>query len=97
MRLINADVLKECIMEDGRVTIDEHILECDNVHKILVYLLEKVEAEVMRCIDLQPTAYNIETVVERLKKKINPLHNVNWNAAIDEAIEIVKEEGGLND
>lgn len=34
----------------------------------------------------------IERIVERLENKINRLHNVNWNAAIERAIEIVKEE-----
>lgn len=39
----------------------------------------------------------LERIVEGLKNKINPLHNVNWNAAMERAAEIVKEEGGLND
>lgn len=30
-------------------------------------------------------------IKEILEKKINPLHNVNWNAAIEEAIEIVDQ------
>ena len=34
----------------------------------------------------------VERVLERLEKKIQPLHNVNWNAAMEEAIEIIKEE-----
>ena len=34
----------------------------------------------------------VEDVLERLEKKIRPLHNVNWNAAMEEAIEIIKEE-----
>ena len=38
-----------------------------------------------------------EGIVKCLEKKINPLHNVNWNSAIEEAIEIVKEVGGIND
>lgn len=37
----------------------------------------------------------MERIVERLKNKINPLHNVNWNSAMEKAIEIVKEEGGV--
>ena len=32
----------------------------------------------------------MQEIVDILKKKINPLHNVNWNSAIEEAIEIVK-------
>lgn len=34
----------------------------------------------------------VDDVLERLEKKIQPLHNVNWNAAMEEAIEIIKEE-----
>lgn len=36
----------------------------------------------------------VEDVLERLEKKIQQLHNVNWNAAMEKAIEIIKE--GLN-
>lgn len=32
----------------------------------------------------------LQEIVYWLEKKINPLHNVNWNSAIEEAIEIVK-------
>lgn len=39
----------------------------------------------------------LERIVERLENKINRLHNVNWNAAIERAIEIVKEEGGIDE
>ena len=39
----------------------------------------------------------MQEIVERLEKKINPLHNVNWNSAIEDAIEIVKEVGGMNE
>ena len=34
----------------------------------------------------------VEDVLERLEKKIQPLHNVNWNAAIEESIQIIKGE-----
>ena len=39
----------------------------------------------------------LDRIVECLEHKIHKLHNVNWNAAIEEAIEIVKQEGGLNE
>lgn len=32
-----------------------------------------------------------EKIKERLEKKIKPLHNANWNAGIEEAIEIVNQ------
>lgn len=55
MRLIDADELKERILDEGKVVIDEDILECDNVHEIIVYLLEKVEVCVCEKIDQAPT------------------------------------------
>lgn len=106
-RLIDADKLKECILEDGRVTIDEHIIECKNIHEILVYILEKIESEVMRQIDLQPTAFNVEAVVEELEELkgqafltlANTDHAVfdfTYNqvlAYLDRAIEIIRKGG----
>ena len=99
-RLIDAEKLKECILEDGRVTIDEGILECDNVHKILVYLLEKVEAEVIRQIDLQPTAYDVEAVLKELREREELYmfpddddYTCGQYDAMREAIEIVRRGG----
>lgn len=34
----------------------------------------------------------VDDVLERLEKKIKPLHNPNWNAAIEESIQIIKGE-----
>lgn len=34
----------------------------------------------------------VNVVLERLEKKIKPLHNPNWNAAIEESIQIIKGE-----
>lgn len=66
MRLIDADALKEEI-SDGKIIIDEDVLECENVAEILVYLLEKVEACVMEKIDAQPTVETkYQEIVERL-------------------------------
>ena len=39
----------------------------------------------------------ISNIIWQLQRRIHSLHNVNWNAAMEKAIEIVKEEGGLND
>lgn len=47
--------------------------------------------------DYEDKQTTLERIVKRLENKINPLHNVNWNAAMEKAIEIVKEEGGLNE
>ena len=58
-RLIDAEKLKETI-EKGKIIIDSDVLECDSIHKTLVYLLEKVETFVMEAIDAQLA---VETVV----------------------------------
>jgi hypothetical protein len=59
MRLIDADVLKECILEKGEILIDENVEKCESMHDVLVYLLEKVQDEVIRQIDECPTATEI--------------------------------------
>ena len=66
MRLIDADALKEEI-SDGKITIDEDVLECDSLHDILVYLIEKVDAYVMEKIDAQPTVEAFDRIVEKLE------------------------------
>lgn len=64
MRLIDADALKEEMIA-GKIVIDEGVLECDSLHDILVYLLEKVDALVVEKIDAQPTVDVVGEIVER--------------------------------
>ena len=53
-------------------------------------------AKIIKDYDDKQTA--MKRIVEKLERKIQPLHNVNWNAAMEEAIEIVKNElGGMTD
>ena len=58
--------------------------------KALKYDREQYEKGFSDC----ETTYKkkIEDVLERLEKKIKPLHNPNWNAAIEESIQIIKGE-----
>ena len=46
--------------------------------------------EVLKDYDDKQTT--LERIVERLENKIKPLHNPNWNAAMEEAIQIIKGE-----
>ena len=59
--------------------------------------LASIEQSKEMVIEKWNTRKPMQEIVERLEKKINPLHNVNWNSAIEEAIEIVKEVGGMNE
>ena len=83
MRLIDADLLKEKMLE-GKIVIDEDVLKCDSIHSQLVYLLEKVEKFMEETIDNQPTAYDVKKVVEDIKdysrrtyNEIAPLQVIN--------------------
>lgn len=97
MRLIDADALKEEVIA-GKIVIDEDVLECDSLHDILVYLLEKVDALVVEKIDAQPTVDVVGEIVERLEEPTNYTIIAGKHfTTVDRAIEIVKEVGGMND
>ena len=67
-------------------------------HKINGCILQHLcfETDDEEAIELWNTRKPIESILERLQKKIKPLHNANWNEAFEESIEIVKEEGGID-
>lgn len=54
------------IIGRGKIVIDEGILECDNVHEILVYLLNKVEDYVEKAVDELPSVQQWIPCSERL-------------------------------
>ena len=91
MDLIRREAVLE-ILENGKVTIDEDALDCQNAYEMSVYLLEKIEQYLESAVCSIPSVEavpveNIERIVERLKKEL-PLYT-------GKAIEIVREEGGL--
>ena len=53
MRIVDSEMLK-IIMENGKITIDDEIMNCHNLHEILVYLLKKVEDFLNEAIDGLP-------------------------------------------
>lgn len=76
--------MSRLIYEDAVIkAIDKHTKDSSEIilDNDITCILEEV-----------PTAFDLEKVLERLEKKIKPLYNANWNAAIEEAIEIVKED-----
>lgn len=92
MRLIDADALKEEMIA-GKIVIDEDVLECDSLHDILVYLLEKVDALVVEKIDAQPTVDVVGEIVEKLEERRFDYYEeleIDIVDGIDQAIEIVK-------
>lgn len=85
MRLIDANKLKEAIEKE----------KDDNDYMCRLCLEATKEI-----IDEQPTAYDVDKVVESLMNRFRIVSNdedLEWNRAIDYAIGIVKEEAELNE
>lgn len=70
-------------------------IECRECHTL--FQINQYDTTMQETIDKWNTRKPMQEIVEWLEKKINPLHNINWNCAIEEAIEIVKEVGGINE
>lgn len=90
MRLIDADLLKEKILKWLTPRADEdRYIDADDA--IVSTMME---------IDEQPTAYDVDKVVEQLQKEKNPIYRTDGslmgerkNIDIDKAIKIVKGGG----
>lgn len=54
MELIDREAVKD-ITKKGKIVIDEGILECENLHEELVYILKKVEEFLEENIESIPT------------------------------------------
>ena len=82
MRLIDADALQEALRE------------FEKQEPTLDYICGTMRAGVI--IDQQPTAYDVNKVVERLQYAKNPYSDIDlrqYNNALDLAIAIVKRGG----
>ena len=95
MRLIDADEFKK-YLETGMNAL-ERLWE-ERVEALL--WAEKVTGGVVKAIDAQPVAYDLDGVLERLEKEKNPMYREDGtlmaertSISIDKAIEIVK--GGI--
>lgn len=83
MKLIDADALKEYCMRASKSD--------DDFRRVSLATLASV-------IDVQPTAYDPDKVVEQLNDNFRVVRtdeDLEWNRAMDEAITIVKG-GGVN-
>lgn len=83
MKLIGADALKEYCMNASKSD--------DDFRRVSLATLASV-------IDVQPTAYDPDKVVEQLNDNFRVVRtdeDLEWNMAMDEAITIVKG-GGVN-
>lgn len=83
MRLIDADALKEYCMRASKSD--------DDFRRVSLATLASV-------IDAQPTAYDVDKVVEQLNDKFRVVRtdeDLEWNRAMDDAITIV-EGGGVD-
>ena len=82
MGLIDADALKEYCMRASKSD--------DDFRRVSLATLASV-------IDVQPTAYDVDKVVEQLNDKFRVVRtdeDLEWNRAMDDAITIV-EGGGV--
>lgn len=89
MGLIDADELKKELYQQWFMDI---LLTQRNIEDMFYALAQKI--------DKQPTAYDVDKVVERLEKEKNPLYREDGSLmgertliGIDKAIEIVKGGG----
>lgn len=81
MGLIGADALKEYCMNASKSD--------DDFRRVSLATLESV-------IDAQPTAYDVDKVVEQLNDNFRVVRtdeDLEWNRAMDDAITIVKGGG----
>lgn len=100
------DKLKKCPFCGGEATSyakqKTHELLKEHGYEVTIFCND-CGAKVVKWCDMQGLAWGaaegtwsnrkpVKKVLELLEKKIQPLHNVNWNAAMEEAIEIIKEE-----
>lgn len=88
MRLIDADLLKENILKWLKPSAPDET-EMIEVEDALVSTMIEI--------DEQPTAFNVDKVVESLMNRFRVVSNdedLEWNRAIDYAIEII-EGGGV--
>ena len=61
MDLIRREAVLE-ILENGKVTIDEDILDCQNAPEVLVYLLEKIEGYLGDAVGNIPSVEDVPVV-----------------------------------
>ena len=87
MRLIDADALKICYMGKNSLGTNNNDSKADY-------------ASIRKMIDAQPTAYDVDKVVEQLKEMSgiqfdgkNESYQLDWCIDISKAIEIVKGGG----
>lgn len=77
MRLIDADAF----IED--IGLDEENAREENLGEIVT----------LEDFDRQPTAYDVDKVIEQLEEYVKESSNVDYNRAMIEAIEIVRTGG----
>ncbi len=81
MRLIDADLF----LENARKELNCEGKCCECEHDNL--------CEIYKMVDEQPTAYDVDKVVEQMEEYVKESSNVDYNRAMIEAIEIVKSGG----
>lgn len=97
MDLIRREAVLE-ILENGKVTIDEDILDCQNAHEVLVYLLKKIEEYLEDAVGNIPSVEavpveNIKRIVEWLEEAIDHVNEAAMTADEADFYPLGKESG----
>lgn len=64
-----------------------------SANAMALVIMDETKKSIMRMVEEQPTAYDVDKVVERLEEYVKESSNVDYNRAMIEAIEIVKSGG----
>ena len=84
MRLIDADEFKKYVSKGYEQSKD--LLQTDKYRN----LAGAITQGILKDIDEQPTAYDVDKVVEKLKERASQSCSVLFAAGIEEAISIIK-------
>lgn len=86
MRLIDADkLLEELNSFSMRIT--------GSANAMALAVMHETKKSIAKMVDEQPTAYDVDKVVEQMEEYVKESSNVDYNRAMIEAMEIVKSGG----
>lgn len=64
-----------------------------SANAMALVIMDETKKSIMRMVEEQPTAYDVDKVVEQMEEYVKESSNVDYNRAMIEAIEIVKSGG----
>ena len=64
-----------------------------SANAMALVIMDETKKSIMRMVEEQTTAYDVDKVVEQMEEYVKESSNVDYNRAMIEAIEIVKSGG----